>query len=247
MKLTYVDKNDFYEKMNYMSFALYSNLYLQRRHCDSGRQLVHYQHKHSKMGQLNDILTTTSTHVSNMPYATSSASIYTTYHKTFLNIQISYTPKLTTSQWYIPLRAAYESNISALHVQINCDRDARPTNHTFPSGDYMEIKTTFKCTRQRIITDKLERKSKHFRNFSIISTGEFYKDDTVTMIKYYYSDEQKNKSQLPPYRQRFILFMINKHHELMTRAGCTTQEAREAYDKHYEGAPAQQRQQQRDL
>eukprot|EP00971_Amphidinium_carterae_P116080 2299745-Amphidinium_carterae.1 len=36
-------------------------------HNDSGRQLGHYQCKHSRMGQTTDILTTTSINVSNMP------------------------------------------------------------------------------------------------------------------------------------------------------------------------------------
>eukprot|EP00971_Amphidinium_carterae_P041090 807037-Amphidinium_carterae.2 len=92
-----------------------------------------------------------------------------------------------------------------------------------PTGEYMEIKTTFKCTRRRIAND-LDYKSKHFHDCSIITTGEYYNAEcAVTMIKYYYSDEQKNKSTTPPYRQRFILFMINKHHDdmrkLMGRAG----------------------------
>eukprot|EP00971_Amphidinium_carterae_P031622 622675-Amphidinium_carterae.1 len=55
--------------------------------------------------------------------------------------------------------------------------------------------------------------------------GEYYNADyEVTMIQYYYSDEQKNKSQTPPCRQCFILFMINKHHDDMRKllAGCST-------------------------
>eukprot|EP00971_Amphidinium_carterae_P134245 2659951-Amphidinium_carterae.1 len=110
----------------------------------------------------------------------------------------------------------------------------------------MESKTTFKCTRQRIITDKTYYKAKRFHDFNIITTGEYYNADyTMTITKCYYSDEQKNKSQQPPCRQRFVRFMINKHRDdmrkLITRAGSTAQEIRETYANHYEGGPAQQR------
>eukprot|EP00971_Amphidinium_carterae_P005310 105980-Amphidinium_carterae.1 len=92
--------------------------------------------------------------------------------------------------------------------QINADRVARNTSHPIPIGDYMEIKTTFKCTRQRIITDKMVYKTVHFHNLSIITTGEHYDSNyVIEMIKFYYSTEQKEK-QPESHLNRFITFMI---------------------------------------
>eukprot|EP00971_Amphidinium_carterae_P044927 883251-Amphidinium_carterae.1 len=77
----------------------------------------------------------------------------------------------------------------------------------------MEIKTTLK---KRVIIDKVDYK--HFHAFSNITTGLDYNEEcAVTMIKYYYNDEHKAKSATPPYKQRFIPCMINKHHNDMTK------------------------------
>eukprot|EP00971_Amphidinium_carterae_P085797 1697500-Amphidinium_carterae.1 len=70
----------------------------------------------------------------------------------------------------------------------------------------MEIETVFKCTRQRIIADKIDYKTERFHDSSIITTGVYYNADyAVTMFKYYHSEEQKNKSPAPPSRQRCIV------------------------------------------
>eukprot|EP00971_Amphidinium_carterae_P055380 1091720-Amphidinium_carterae.1 len=53
--------------------------------------------------------------------------------------------------------------------QINGDRTARTTNNMIPIGKYMEIKTTFTCTRRRIIADK--NKTKHFHDFASLRPG----------------------------------------------------------------------------
>eukprot|EP00971_Amphidinium_carterae_P277068 5498442-Amphidinium_carterae.1 len=122
--------------------------------------------------------------------------------------------------------------------QINGDRVGRLTAHPMPIGDYMEIKTTFKCTRQNVVIDKLDYKSKHFHDFNIVRTGEHYDPGcAITMIKCKYRAEQKNKQpQQPPHRRRFTLFMMNKQPEemkkLMIRSACTTYEIRETYDNH---------------
>eukprot|EP00971_Amphidinium_carterae_P297968 5920776-Amphidinium_carterae.1 len=81
----------------------------------------------------------------------------------------------------------------------------------------MEIKTTFKSTQQRIIIDNVHYTSNHFHDFSIITASEHYDPDLViSMIKSYYSAEQKEK-KLQPQRQQFMTFTINKHPDDMMK------------------------------
>eukprot|EP00971_Amphidinium_carterae_P168970 3347308-Amphidinium_carterae.1 len=108
----------------------------------------------------------------------------------------------------------------------------------------MEIRTTFKQSKIRFIANKLDYKTKHFQDFSIITTAYDCNDDyAVTAIKDY-GNESKQKSPTPPHRQHFIPFMINKYHDnmkkLMRRAGCSLREIKRAYDNYYEGIPGQQ-------
>eukprot|EP00971_Amphidinium_carterae_P066899 1324836-Amphidinium_carterae.1 len=64
------------------------------------------------------------------------------------------------------------------------------------------------------------------------------------MIKHYYSEQQRNNPELPPYKQRFITFMISKHYEsmktLMKKAESTQQDIKRAYDSFIEGPPGHQ-------
>eukprot|EP00971_Amphidinium_carterae_P134519 2665785-Amphidinium_carterae.1 len=54
----------------------------------------------------------------------------------------------------------------AVMCQLNGDKMGRKTTHPIPIGDYMEVKTTFKCAQQRIIIDKGDNKSKAFHDFT---------------------------------------------------------------------------------
>eukprot|EP00971_Amphidinium_carterae_P056190 1108518-Amphidinium_carterae.1 len=107
--------------------------------------------------------------------------------------------------------------------QINGDRVALTTPHPLPVGDYKEIKPTFKCTRQQIITDNMG-----------------HRDDEVKL-----QHRAEREKQPEPHHNRFITFMIENPPDdmerVMKKAGCTDYEIRDAYNHNHRKRAAAQR------
>eukprot|EP00971_Amphidinium_carterae_P107246 2124627-Amphidinium_carterae.1 len=63
--------------------------------------------------------------------------------------------------------------------------------------------------------NKAEYKNRHFHDFSIIATEKDLNDEYALHMINYYSEQHRNNPELPPYRQRFITFMIYNDYERM--------------------------------
>eukprot|EP00971_Amphidinium_carterae_P337889 6474953-Amphidinium_carterae.1 len=122
----------------------------------------------------------------------------------------------------------------------------RPTVRPIEIGNLMQIKTTYKQRHTNIILDKPACKQRHFRDFSIISTEQDLNEHyAVTMLEYYYQDCKRHDPDDPPYRQRFVSFMIIHHYDkmktLMLRARCTRSEINQTYEFYRQGPPGHDR------
>eukprot|EP00971_Amphidinium_carterae_P251273 4988007-Amphidinium_carterae.2 len=108
----------------------------------------------------------------------------------------------------------------------------------------MEMRTTFKHTKVELHSYKADYKSRHFHDFSIITTEHDLNEDyAIHMITHYYGEQQDNNPELPLYKERSITFMINKHYQKMKtlkRQGCTQQDIKRTYDNFLEGPPGHQ-------
>eukprot|EP00971_Amphidinium_carterae_P246033 4886642-Amphidinium_carterae.2 len=81
--------------------------------------------------------------------------------------------------------------------RINGDKASRGTSLPTQVGEYMELNTTFKCNKQRIINDGAIYKTEHFHDFSIITTTEHYVPNyIIEMIKFYLQKQKQQKSRL---------------------------------------------------
>eukprot|EP00971_Amphidinium_carterae_P140852 2790699-Amphidinium_carterae.1 len=69
--------------------------------------------------------------------------------------------------------------------QISGDKIARSTTHNIDIAQYMEIRTTSKQTKVKLISNKAEYKSRHVHDFSIITTDHDLNEDyAIQMIRH---------------------------------------------------------------
>eukprot|EP00971_Amphidinium_carterae_P004420 88490-Amphidinium_carterae.1 len=71
------------------------------------------------------------------------------------------------------------------------------------------IRTNYKQTKVKLITDTTNYKSRHYHDFSIITTEKDLNEEyALHMLDHYYNDRQRSTTD-PPHKQRMITFMIN--------------------------------------